>query len=120
MIETKLISKELSELVSWSVSLLGKAIKTEYGEDTYDMIEKIRQDMKSLRAKPADTVYESLSKNLADFQHLSDTQIHQLCNSYSLMLELINRCETAYRAHRLQNKRLQVPENRPKTGQIVL
>ncbi|MBT8449648.1 MAG: phosphoenolpyruvate carboxylase, partial [Gammaproteobacteria bacterium] len=120
MIETKLISKELSELVSWSVSLLGKAIKTEYGEDTFDMIEKIRQDMKSLRAKPADTVYQSLSKNLKEFHHLSDTKIHQLCNSYSLMLELINRCETAYRAHRLQNKPLQIPENIPRMIIFVL
>ena len=120
MIETKLISKELSELVSWSVSLLGKAIKTEYGEDTFNMIEKIRQDMKSLRAKPADTVYQSLSENLEEFHQLSDTKIHQLCNSYSLMLELINRCETAYRAHRLQNKPLQIPENIPRMIIFVL
>lgn len=120
MIETKLISKELSELVSWSVSLLGKAIKTEYGEDTFNMIESIRQDMKSLRTQSPDTVYDSLSKNLEDFHHLSDKQVHQLCNSYSLMLELINRCETAYRAHRLQNKRLQVPETVPRMIIFVL
>ncbi len=94
------ISKELTDLVSWSVSLLGKAIRSEYGEHTYQLIEGIRHEMKSLRSESAEDVYQSLDKYLTSFKDFQTEQIHQLCNSYALMLELINRCETSYRAYR--------------------
>ncbi len=43
-INTK-ISKQLQELVSWSVSILGEAIKEEYGNSTYRKIEDLRKEI---------------------------------------------------------------------------
>lgn len=116
----KLISKELSELVSWSVAILGEAIKTEYGEQTYKEIESLRKKMKGIRKATPEKVYSTLSKELTNFKKFSNTKIHQLCNSYSLMLELINRCETSYRAYRLENSQLDVPKTIPRKIIFVL
>jgi|LULL01.1.fsa_nt_gb phosphoenolpyruvate carboxylase len=116
----KLISKELSELVSWSVSILGDAIKKEYGEQTFVEVELLRKRMKKLRAAPSGKVYSKLLSELAGFKQLSTLKIHQMCNSFSLMLELVNRCETAYRAHRLESTELEIPKNKPRKIIFVL
>lgn len=116
----KLISTELSDLVSWSVAILGKAIKKEYGEETYSEIEKLRKKMKTIRSATDEKVYSTLSAELRHFQTFSDIKVHQLCNSYSLMLELINRCETAYRAYRLEDNEFKVPKQIPRKIIFVL
>jgi phosphoenolpyruvate carboxylase len=116
----KQISKQLQDLVSWSVKTLGTAIKAEYGTTTYNDIEKMRKKMKSLRGKSPDLVNKLLATELKGLQKYSDKQIHQLCNGFSLMLELINRCETAYRSYRLDRLDVTIPKKRPHGITFVL
>lgn len=111
------ISKELQTLVSWSVSVLGDAIRAEYGSNTFLKVENLRKKMKTLRSKKPEFVYQELSKELSHLKKYSDIQIHQICHSFSLMLELINRCETSYRAYKLENKKFNIPKN--KTDRII-
>ncbi len=115
------ISKELQEIVRWSVTLLGKAIKTAYGTDVYNDIEKLRKRMKTLRGvEDVDTVYKELSKQLKVMHKYSDLKMQQICHSYTLMLELINRCETAYRSYKLESKDVEVPKSKPHAIIFVL
>ena len=44
------IPKELQSLVYWSTGLLGECIREQYGNDTFQLVEKTRRDMKSIRA----------------------------------------------------------------------
>lgn len=98
------IPEELQSLVYWSTGLLGESIQSQYGKDAYAMVEKTRQAMKSIRAvehKKAVAVLEKVQKQMAS---ASDKRLHEVAHAFSLMLELINRCESAYRYTRLQGK----------------
>lgn len=114
------IGKELQELVSWSVALLGDAIKTEYGEETYNVVEAMRKRMKLIRGKSHTVVYKELSQQLEVLGKYSDQKVHELCSSYSLMLELINRCENSYRAYKLEHRDVIIPKQRPHAIIFVL
>lgn len=114
------ISPQLQNLVSWSVKILGQGIKNEFGKQTYQYVESLRQKMKTLRARNHRKVYEELNKELKKMGKLSDEQLHQVCLSFSLMLELINRCENAYRTTRLEHRELSVPKKRPHAIIFVL
>ena len=114
------ISKDLQELVSWSVGVLGECIATEFGKKTYLNVESIRKKMKSIRAKKPDVVYEVLEKELKKFEKFTDKELKQICLSFSLMLELINRCETAYRAYKNQTRRPNIPKKKPHAIIFVL
>ena len=109
----KTLPKELESLISWSVELLGRAIKDEYGSATYNQVENIRQTMKGLRGAPPDKVFDVLLKEKKRLGRRTDVFLSQLTNSYTLMLELINRCETAYRTYRLQGLEIDIPKQRP-------
>ena len=96
-----LIQTDLKQLVSQSVKLLGEALREVHGKRLYLEIEALRQEMKKVRGKePAvvqkalEQVYKKLSKN-------SSEDLHHKAKAFSLMLELINSCEAAYRSHRL-------------------
>lgn len=120
MKENDEISKQLQELVSWSVGILGETIKKEYGIATYNKIENLRKKMKEVRGEQAMTVYSVLSKELKKLETYSDQEIHRICYSFSLMLELINRCESAYRSHRLNLKEADLPKIKPEGIIFVL
>lgn len=120
MISKTNISKDLQELVSWSVGVLGECIATEFGKKTYLNVESIRKKMKSIRAKKPDVVYEVLEKELKKFEKFTDKELKQICLSFSLMLELINRCETAYRAYKNQTRRPNIPKKKPHAIIFVL
>lgn len=120
MKQQNMISKDLQELVSWSVAILGDAIKKEFGEEAFNKIDKMRKKMKTLRGKNPNKVFADLSKELSELKKYSDLEIQQLCHAYSLMLELINRCENAYRAYKLENKEIEIPKKRPHAIIFVL
>lgn len=101
--EAQRISKNLQELVSWSVAILGNAIKKEYGITTFNRVEKLRVQMKKIRGHDPEIVYKKLELELKKMQKYSDLELKRICYSFSLMLELINRCEVAYRDSRLEN-----------------
>lgn len=105
MAQQEEISHELKELVFESVKLLGVAIQDMYGQDVYKLIEKIRTDMKRVRGKSPLTVHQHLEQTYTNLNNQSNIRLHQVSKAYSLMLELINACEAAYRIFRLGEHR---------------
>ncbi|MCO4756199.1 MAG: phosphoenolpyruvate carboxylase, partial [Bacteriovoracaceae bacterium] len=96
------IPKDLQRLVYWAIELLGDSIKNQYGGSVYKLVEKTRRDMKSIRAVSHKEAIKVLEKNKKIISNLDTEQLKQIAHSFSLMLELINRCESAYRHQRLE------------------
>lgn len=114
------IPKELEHLVFEALKLLGKGIKQEYGPKTFKRVEKIRQSMKLLRNADVETVYKSLMKEKKGFSKLTTDQLSEIALSYSFMLEMINRCENAYRTYKLSKKKQVIGEHKPYAIIMVL
>ncbi len=96
-----MIQPELKELVFVSVKILGEAIKEVHGNHLFQQIETLRIRMKKVRSaepvlveKELNAVYKKLAGNKTE-------ELRQIAKAFSLMLELINTCETAYRSHLL-------------------
>ena len=98
-----IIQNDLKQLVSQSVKLLGEAILKIHGKRLYQEIESLRVKMKSARGKEPAFVEKILEEVYRDLKKNSDSDLHQKAKAFSLMLELINACEAAYRSHRLQD-----------------
>lgn len=105
------IPSELRDLVFNSVKLLGVGIQNVYGEKIFNHIESLRLQMKSVRQKEAKVVLAALEDVYAKMSHLDQAELHKITKAFSLMLEIINACETAYRTHRLQNYELNVTDS---------
>jgi phosphoenolpyruvate carboxylase len=97
-----LLPKELTVLVNESVNMLGRAIADEYGDDIYQKVENTRTRMKGIRSSSAQEVYAELKKLKGEYADLPDAELNQISHSFSLMMELINRCETAYRTFKVK------------------
>jgi phosphoenolpyruvate carboxylase len=92
----------LKHLVSRTVSLLGEVIKDEGGNNTFKVVDTARKSMvlyRSSSLKDKDKILNDLYKKL---NKESSTSKHEIAHSFTLMLELINACETAYRTYRLR------------------
>ena len=107
------IPKELQSLVYWSIDLLGKSIKDQYGKTVFNKVEKLRKDMKVIRTSSEVEIEEILKKNQKGLAKIGSKELFQIAHSYALMLELINRCESAYRYYRLQGKAHKEFEQKP-------
>jgi phosphoenolpyruvate carboxylase len=101
---SELLSPQLRSLVSQSVAVLGRVIQRESGQKAYDLTEKIRQEMASLRDQEADHAFEQLKKSYAELAKLNGAERREMASSFTLMLELMNTCENAYRSHRLNSR----------------
>jgi phosphoenolpyruvate carboxylase len=99
------ISEELKELVFHSVKTLGEAIEEVYGKATYTEVEALRIEMKSMRAAKPEKVLKTLEQRYAKMKTKPDKTLGQISKSFSLMMELINSCEAAYRIYRLGGKK---------------
>lgn len=113
----------LKHLVSWSVSLLGEAIKEEYGNNFYLEIEKVRLQMKKMRSLGTRSWGKATSillANYQDFEKLTPKEQMAMAHSFSSMLELINRCESAYRDFRLSSKKMGLGKRKPEAIVFVL
>ncbi len=117
------LPSSLKHLVSWSVSILGKAIKDEHGEEIFQIIEKVRLQMKKMRGlnyrhwKKSFTI---LLEEYDEFEKLPQKAQMAMAHSFSSMLELINRCESAYRDDRLSRKKFSLNNKRPELIVFVL
>ncbi|WP_374077181.1 phosphoenolpyruvate carboxylase [Bdellovibrio bacteriovorus] len=92
------LPKELTSLVDWSVSELGRVIESELGQDGFQRIENIRRHVKSSEGQ----TLQGLLKLKEELSYLSSQDRYYIAHSFSLMLELINSCEAAYRTSRLK------------------
>jgi phosphoenolpyruvate carboxylase len=97
-----IIQQDLKKLVSQSVKLLGDALLEIHGEKLYLEIENLRVKMKSVRGKKPAFVQKALEDVYQQLERDSSEDLHQKAKAFSLMLELINACESSYRAHRLK------------------
>lgn len=100
---SKEISKDLRDLVSQSVKLLGNAVKEIYGPKLYETIESLRTKMKSVRGKEAETVHSALETVYVRLKNEKTAELSKIAKAFSLMLELINSSEAAYRSFRLKD-----------------
>src|SRR5690606_37902398 len=107
------LPKKLQSLVYWSIEILGNSIKEIYGEKNFSRIEKLRLEMKKVRDLDDKKAYEILQKELKGLRKASDDELFEIGHSCGLMLEIINRCESAYRSYRLQSKEEQPFEKLP-------
>ncbi|MDD4974649.1 MAG: phosphoenolpyruvate carboxylase [Bacteriovorax sp.] len=97
------IPTELKNIVYESVKILGLAIKETYGDKMFFEIEKLRHEMKKIRNTDADTVHRTLEIFYLESKKSRPLDLHQKTKAFSLMLELINTCEAAFRSFRLSS-----------------
>lgn len=96
------LPKELTHAVNEAVSLLGKTIAREMSQDGFELVEKIRREVKkSAEEKDLSKKYLQIEKLYEAMAALDEKTRFQVAHAFALMLELINRCESAYRTFRL-------------------
>lgn len=107
-------------MVKATLALLGEVIRTELGDPDFRRIESIRRRMTSLRkANPSDTE-KALRRTLMELKALKPEAQLNIGRAFTLMLELMNACENAYRTYRLKNRSFSVPEHKPEKIIYVL
>lgn len=116
----KHLSPRLREIVFQSVAILGEVIQTELGAKEYARIERLRQSMADLRTRSSEETYLILKKEMERLRRLSaDQQLH-VARAFTLMLELMNTCENAYRSHEIRRRILPKLPSPPKAVIYVL
>lgn len=98
------LTAQLRSLVNHSVRVLGNVIERELGKESFARIEAIRKKMAKLRGVPEAEAVQILDKTFRELAALPAADRHDIAHSFTLMLELMNACENAYRSHRLSRK----------------
>ena len=88
-------------LVRRCVDILGQEIETVYGAKVFEQTESFRSTFKKMRGMSPEQKRQPLIEAVEDFEGLKAKPMMQITHSFALMMELINRCEKAYRSHRL-------------------
>jgi phosphoenolpyruvate carboxylase len=101
---------DLRKMVNDSVLLLGEIICRETGAEGFRFVEAVRRRMVQLRGGAS---YKKLNDTFEFFQKLDRSQRMNLARSYTLMLELMNACENAYRAFRVSHRETSPVESKP-------
>ncbi|MFA5584111.1 MAG: phosphoenolpyruvate carboxylase, partial [Bacteriovoracaceae bacterium] len=97
-----MISKELKNLVSQTVKTLGLALKEVYGKELYQDIENIRLKMKKVRGANPEVVEKAMNEAYLNLHTRPEKDLQIIGKAFSLMLELINSSEAAFRTYRLK------------------
>lgn len=111
---------ELRLLVHQSVEILGRVIEREIGADGFQIIESLRAEMASLRSLGHVQAIPILRKRLEELRQLKAPQRLAIARSFTLMLEMMNACENAYRSHRIAEREVMLPKERPDSIVYVL
>jgi phosphoenolpyruvate carboxylase len=98
------ISSGLKALVNQVVSILGHVIEDNLGSGSFQRIETLRKKMAGLRTAKAHQQEKILTEVLSELRELKPQQQHETAIAFTLMLELMNTCENAYRSYRLRQK----------------
>jgi len=98
------LPKELKVLVHKSVVVLGEVITEEGGKPLYKSVEAIRNEMVSYRKSSSSKKDEILCGLYKKMKICDKQKQHRIAHAFTLMLELINACESAYRTFRLRDK----------------
>jgi len=101
---TSELPQELRSVVHQTVALLGDILQRELGEDKFRFIEKLRIEMASTRTDSAPAAFARLQEQLGKLRTLAPERRREIAHAFTLMLEVMNACENAYRSHRLGKK----------------
>ncbi len=101
------IQEQLKDLVFTSVKVLGEAIRDVHGTELYNKVERLRVRMKKVRGKEAALVEKELGAIYLILSRNNQDELRQVAKAFSLMLELINTCETAYRSFLLSDYQIE-------------
>jgi phosphoenolpyruvate carboxylase len=107
---------ELRELVKRSVAALGRVIEKEAGASSYRRIEDIRKNMAALRGEDDAASFGVLRATFDRLKALDSRAQLTIARSFTLMLELMNACENAYRSHRISSRVAQNSTAQPHVG----
>jgi phosphoenolpyruvate carboxylase len=97
----KELPQNLRSLVRQSVALLGQVIQRELGPAKYKRIESLRTEMTGLRNASSTLEFQTLKTRYEELAPLKSEELHEIAHAFTLMLELMNVCENAYRSYRL-------------------
>jgi phosphoenolpyruvate carboxylase len=100
----KNLPDELKLLVHRTLALLGEEIRHAFGDDSFREIERVRREMAALRDVSLDKAIAKLSKRREVLKRSPVRERHQIAQSFTLMMELMNACENAYRRYRLADQ----------------
>ncbi|MCW8385434.1 phosphoenolpyruvate carboxylase [Fluoribacter dumoffii] len=114
------LPRELSRMIFWSLTRLGKAIDEVYGKETFERIEQIRLSMQETIGSEALVLRNALLRLQTELSKLDRNQLYQIAHGFSLMLELINACENAYRIFRINQRQEIVYSDKPQAIHYVL
>jgi phosphoenolpyruvate carboxylase len=110
------ISLELRSLVSQSVAILGDVIQKRLGRQRFNRIEKLRIKMTELRGVSPEKSAQALRHTYQSLEKLPSEDQQSLARAYTLMLELMNACESAYRSLRIRHRELTLPASKPESS----
>jgi phosphoenolpyruvate carboxylase len=99
------LAKELKKLVNKTITLLGEVILEEGGQKLFKSVETIRKDMVSYRRASLVKRQDILQVLYQQLETKNKEQQHQVAQAFTLMLELINTCESSYRTFRLKESK---------------
>lgn len=103
------LPEALRALVKQSVNVLGKVLHDELGEVRYRQIEAVRQRMASIRKSSSADIGKELHHTFRELEALTADERRAFARAYTLMFELMNACENAYRTDRLRRREEKVP-----------
>lgn len=109
----KKIPQELKDLVNQTLEILGKNISQVYGKQRYQQVERLRSQMKKIRGLSPQTVKDNLKQELKKLKKFEDQELYEICHSFTIYMELINRAEKAYRHSRLKIDPKSLPKKLP-------
>lgn len=102
------LSPELKHLVRLTMEELGHCFKADVGTEIHSKLMSIRQRMVKLRDMDLEPTIKHLERELKQLENLSADELFQLTQGFTLMMEIMNICENAYRAWRWSNKEISV------------
>lgn len=114
------LPERLKSLVNESVAILGQVIFEEASAHDFELIEAIRHRMTLLRNANDQKKVRILNET---FQNLVDSPISNLritAHAFSMMLELMNACENAYRTYSLKQHQKVEIKTKPRSIVYVL
>lgn len=115
------VAPELRHLIRESVALLGEVIHRELGITGYQQIENLRLQMTFLREASNSEAFIKLNKLKHELEKNNPEQRYQIAHAFTLMIQLMNSAENAYRSHRLKvNRKTRTSEIHPESITYVL
>lgn len=115
------IAPELRHLIRESVALLGEVIQRELGLKAFEQIENIRVQMTYLRKTSTGEAFAKLIHLKHELEKHTPERRYQIAHAFTLMIQLMNAAENAYRSHRLKvNKKTKYSEIHPESITYVL